>query len=129
SLPPHLLTHLETHKARLLERRVRPFDESNWWHWGRLHHVSAAPRIYVNVKTRRPRPFLHHHCPNYDGAVLALFSKVAGMDLQRATDLLNDAVDWAELGFVCDGRHMFTQRTLQNCLMPPEFDTLLKPVT
>ncbi|MDP1607552.1 MAG: class I SAM-dependent methyltransferase [Rhodocyclaceae bacterium] len=129
SLPPHLLTHLETHKARLLERRVRPFDESNWWHWGRLHHVSAAPRIYVNVKTRRPRPFFLHDCPNYDGAVLALFSKVAGMDLQRATDLLNDAVDWAELGFVCDGRHMFTQRTLQNCLMPPEFDTLLKPVT
>jgi adenine-specific DNA-methyltransferase len=108
---------------------VRPFDESNWWHWGRLHHVSTAPRIYVNAKTRRARPFFLHDCPNYDGSVLALFPKVAGMDLQLATDMLNDAVDWEELGFVCDGRHLFAQRTLQNCLLPPQFETLPRPAT
>lgn len=119
---PH--PHLEAHKARLLARRVRRFDESNWWHWGRMHHVSDAPRIYVNCKTRRPRPFFLHDCPNYDGAVLALFSRVPGMDLALATDLLNDQVDWAELGFVCDGRYLFAQRTLQNCLLPPVFERL-----
>jgi len=112
---------LEAHKDKLLARRVRPFDESNWWHWGRLHHISAAPRIYVNCKTRRTRPFFLHDCPNYDGAVLALFPRVVGMDLVRATALLNDAVDWAELGFVCDGRFLFTQRTLQNCVLPQDF--------
>ena len=123
---PH--PQLEAHKEKLLARRVRPFDESNWWHWGRLHHVSAAPRIYVYCKTRRPRPFFLHDCPNYDGAVLALFPKVSGMDLPLVTDMLNDAVDWEELGFVCDGRHLFTQRTLQNCLLPPAFEKLFKPV-
>ena len=121
---PH--PHLEASKARLLARRVRPFDESNWWHWGRLHHVSTAPRIYVNCKTRRERPFFLHDCPNYDGAVLALFPRVPGLDLALATDLLNDAVDWQELGFVCDGRHLFTQRTLQSCLLPAEFEKLLE---
>lgn len=122
---PH--PHLAAHKERLLARRVRSFDESNWWQWGRLHHVSDAPRIYVNAKTRRARPFFRHPCRNYDGAVLALFPKVPGMDLSRATELLNDAVDWEELGFVCDGRHLFTQRSLQNCLLPPAFEQLLRP--
>lgn len=117
---------LEAHKERLLARRVRPFDESNWWHWGRMHHVSDSPRIYVNAKTRRSRPFFLHDCPNYDGAILALFPKHRDMDLVRATEWLNDRVDWQELGFVCDGRFMFTQRSLQNCLLPDEFERLLR---
>lgn len=120
---PH--PHLEAHKDRLLARRVRPFDESNWWHWGRLHHVSDAPRIYVNGKTRRPRPFFLHECKNYDGAILALFPKVPGIDLARAVDMLN-GVDWEELGFVCDGRFLFTQRTLQGCLLPAAFESLVR---
>ncbi len=118
--------HLEAHRDRLLERRVRRFDESNWWQWGRLHHVAQGPRIYVNCKTRRPRPFFLHDCPNYDGSVLALFPRIPGMDLVLATEMLNDQVDWAELGFVCDGRYLFTQRSLQGCLLPPVFDQLLK---
>jgi adenine-specific DNA-methyltransferase len=121
---PH--PHLDAHKDKLLARRVRPFDESNWWHWGRMHHVSEAPRIYVNCKTRRTRPFFLHDCANYDGSVLALFSRVPGMDMALAADMLNDQVDWNELGFICDGRFLFTQRTLQNSLLPPVFENLLK---
>ena len=116
--------HLEAHKERLLARRVRLFDESNWWHWGRMHHVTEAPRLYVNCKTRRARPFFLHDCNDYDGAVLALFPHLPSMDLALAADMLNDQVDWAELGFVCDGRFLFTQRTLQNCLLPPVFENL-----
>ncbi len=48
--------------------------------------------------------------------VLALFPRIPGMDLALATDMLNDQVDWEELGFVCDGRFLFTQRSLQGCL-------------
>jgi adenine-specific DNA-methyltransferase len=113
------------HKPRLLQRRVRAFGEHNWWQWGRLHHRSAAPRIYVNGKTRKARPFFLHECPDYDGSVLALFARDASCDLQAATALLNDAVDWHELGFVCDGRYLFSQRSLQNCLLPDAFAPLL----
>jgi adenine-specific DNA-methyltransferase len=121
---PH--PRLEEHKEQLLARRVRRFDENNWWHWGRLHHVSDAPRLYVNCKTRRERPFFLHDCKNYDGSVLALFPRLPGLDLALAADMLNDQVDWEELGFVCDGRFLFNQRTLQNCLLPPVFDKLLQ---
>ena len=114
---------LEQFKERLLARRVARFDDSNWWKWGRRHHVSAAPRIYVNQKTRNPRPFFVNDCPNYDGSVLALFphrAKVKPTEVKRLAEMLND-VDWAELGFVCDGRFLFAQRSLENALLPEEF--------
>ena len=119
--------HLARHKERLLQRRIRQFDETNWWQWGRLHHLSEAPRIYVNQKTRRPQPFFLHPCRDYDGSILALFPRDRDMDLERAVRLLNTRVDWEELGFVCDGRFIFGQRTLQTCLLPAEFQQLRRP--
>jgi len=117
------LPWLEQFKERLLARRVTRFDENNWWKWGRRHHVSDAPRIYVNQKTRRPRPFFLNDCPNYDGSVLALFphrGHLGQSDLERLAGMLND-VDWAELGFICDGRFLFSQRSLENALLPEYF--------
>ena len=117
------LPQLEQHKERLLARRVAKFDENNWWRWGRRHHISDAPRIYVNHKTRNSKPFFLNACNNYDGAVLALFPHRKALDvaqMQALTLLLND-VDWAELGFVCDGRYMFTQRSLEQSPLPESF--------
>lgn len=119
--PP--LPYLAQFKERLLARRVTRFDESNWWQWGRRHHVSDAPRIYVNGKTRQPRPFFMHPCTHYDGAVLALFPLRRDLppeELGRLAELLND-VDWHELGFVCDGRFLFSQRSLEQALLPEAF--------
>lgn len=114
---------LEQHKERLLARRVTRFDESNWWKWGRRHHVSEAPRIYVNGKTRNARPFFLHPCRDYDGSVLALFPHRAGLtpaQMERLAAMLNE-VDWGELGFVCDGRYLFSQRSLEQALLPEGF--------
>jgi adenine-specific DNA-methyltransferase len=116
---------LDQHKARLIGRRVRPFDESNWWKWGRAYHNVAGPRIYVNGKTRQTRPFFTHQCRAYDGAILALFPAVKGMNIARATKLLNEAVPWEELGFVVDGRYLFTQRALATLMLPEIFNELL----
>ena len=117
-LGPH--PYLEAFKERLLARRVAHFDESNWWQWGRRHYRSAAPRIYVNSKTRQPRPFFLNACNDYDGSVLALFPHRRDADLPALTELLND-VDWHELGFVCDGRFLFAQRSLEQALLPESF--------
>jgi adenine-specific DNA-methyltransferase len=113
---PHLLAH----KDALLARRIRRFNESNWWHWGRDHHKSDAPRIYVNCKTRMAKPFFVHDCKDYDGSVLAIFPRDVRIDVQHAAGLLN-AVDWTELGFVCDGRFLFAQRALESCFLPSDF--------
>ncbi len=114
------IAFLEPFRERLLARRVTKFDETNWWKWGRRHCVSDAPRIYVNQKTRNPRPFFLNDCRNYDGSILALFPHRRDADLARLTDLLNE-VDWAELGFVCDGRFLFAQRSLAQALLTEAF--------
>ena len=120
--------HLDKHKAELLARRVRPFDESNWWQWGRAFPISEQPRIYVNGRTRKPEPFFLHDCDSFDGSILALFPKnprIARRDLIECTMMLNKEVNWQELGFVCDGRFIFTQRSLQTCLLPDKFSRYL----
>lgn len=118
--PPPLLAH----KTRLIGRKVARFDESNWWHWGRMHFRSPAPRVYVNGKTRAPQPFFIHPCTDYDGSVLAVFPRRADVDLDAFRAALN-AVDWADLGFVCDGRFLFTQRSLEQAPLPTEFSRFL----
>ena len=119
--PPEALLD---HKKRLIARRIRPFDESNWWHWGRGYHQSTQPRIYVNAKTRRKNPFFVHDCPHYDGSVLAIFPRHPEIDVHELAKALN-ALDWEDLGFVCDGRFLFTQRSLEHAPLPELFRTFL----
>lgn len=111
------------HKSELLARRIRTFNEENWWQWGRLHHASEQGRIYVNAKTRAEKPFFLHASTYYDGAVLALFPKskdTTAQQLRQYCERLN-AMDWRSLGFVCDGRFLFSQRSLENCPVGQQF--------
>lgn len=110
TMHPH--PDLEPHKERLLRRKVKKFDESNWWKWGREFCRREGPRIYVNCKTRKHDAFFVNENTAYDGSVLALFPK-DDIDLDRAVDRLN-SVSWRSLGFECDGRKIFSQRGLSN---------------
>jgi adenine-specific DNA-methyltransferase len=114
------IPYLDRFKDQLLERKIRLFDHTNWYQWGRAHHITDKKRIYVNCKTRNKAPFFLHECNNYDGAILAIFPRNQAIDLRAACDELN-AVNWYELGFVCDGRFIFSQKSLENTLLPDCF--------
>lgn len=116
------------HKDRLISRGIRPFDESNWWQWGRGYPITDAPRVYVNAKTRQAPPFFLHECKNFDGAILAVFPHDPSIDLKKFCDALND-VRWDQLGFVCDGRFLFTQRSLENAPLPESFQEFIPAKT
>ena len=77
------------HRVRLQARRIRQFDDSNWWQWGRGYYQSERPRIYVNGKTRAAQPFFIHPCPHYDGAVLAVFPHREKVNLAALCAALN----------------------------------------
>lgn len=106
---------LDPHKSELIQRRIRRFNETNWWQWGRVYYDTDHPRLYVNCKTRNHSPFFMSETTAYDGSVLALFPKKA-INLTKAAVTLNEA-DWQSLGFVCDGRLQFTQKSLENAPM------------
>lgn len=119
---------LDAHKERLLRRRIRRFTEDNWWAWGRGYPKREGPRIYVNAKTRRPRPFYVHEATAFDGSVLALFPRDPAMMPSAAAAILN-ALDWTQLGFKCDGRFLFSQRSLEACPLPVAAVWALKAIS
>ena len=51
------IPYLEENKDILINRKIRSFNENNWWEWGRKHCISERKRIYVNTKTRNKRPY------------------------------------------------------------------------
>jgi adenine-specific DNA-methyltransferase len=109
-------------KSKLITRKMKNFDENNWWQWGRGLYESSSERIYVNCKTRDNRPFFINESKFYDGSILAIFPKI-DMDLKKVTEYLND-IDWNELGFKVGGRLCFTQKSLENVLLPNNFEFL-----
>jgi adenine-specific DNA-methyltransferase len=115
---------LFNNKSLLLNRKIKKFDENNWWLWGRGYYDTEDDRIYVNCKTRDMKPFFTNPCKSYDGSVLAIFPKLP-LDMEIAVTLLND-VDWNDLGFKVGGRLCFTQKSLENSYLPDTFSVFLK---
>lgn len=109
-------------KDKLINRKIKNFNEDNWWQWGRGLYESNSDRIYVNCKTRDNKPFFINENKYYDGSVLAIFPKY-NLDLKKASDFLND-VDWNGLGFKVGGRLCFTQKSLENVYLPSIFKSL-----
>lgn len=110
---------LEKVKDLLLQRRVKVFTENNWWEWGRKYHESDLPRVYVNSKTRNQKPFFTHESDAYSGSILGIFIHTEHSPEQVAEAL--NKLNWEELGFFSEGRFAFTQRALQNILLPSNF--------
>lgn len=120
---PELLKH----KDVLINRKIKKFTEKDWYMWGRKYYESKAMRIYVNNKTRQLKPFFYNSCKAYDGSVLAIFPKFK-CNKKKILELIDDLnnVDWDELGFICDGRYIFTQKSLENTMLPEIFEKHLK---
>ncbi|WP_267523602.1 class I SAM-dependent methyltransferase [Campylobacter sp. MG1] len=119
--------YIISHKDELINRKIRTFNESNYWQWGRDYYKSEQKRIYVNTKTRNKKPFFTHTCKAYDGSILAIFPKfdIDKIGIDKVCDILNNT-NWNELGFVCDGRFLFSQKSLENCVLDDNFIELLK---
>ena len=120
---PELLKY----KEELINRKIKKFDNKNWYTWGRKYYESKSNRIYVNGKTRNEKPFFYHKCKAYDGSVLAIFPKFKA-SVKQCKEIADDLnkVNWEELGFVCDGRFLFSQKALENCVLPDSFKKYLK---
>lgn len=124
------IDYLKKFKNKLLKRKIKKFNEHNFWQWGRNYFKSCAPRIYVNTKTRNSCPFFLNSCTAYDGSILAIFPrfKTTPTTLQKLCSLLN-AVDWNELGFVCNGRFLFSQNNLEKSILPDFFKEFIPKST
>ena len=106
--------YLQNHKTALLARRIKSFNETNWWEWGRKIRYIDGPKIYVNNKTRDLQPFFTNESGWFDGSVLALVPKADNPhSIESLIEILNNT-DWDSQGFLVGGRLIFGQRSLSN---------------
>lgn len=108
--------HLLKNKQLLLKRRIKKFNESNWYKWGRDFYISNNKRIYVNNKTRNNKPFFINNSIYYDGSILGIFP-YDNKDIEYHKEYLN-SIEWDKLGFMCNNRYLFNQRNLLNSIIP-----------
>lgn len=111
-------------KPKLLNRKIKKFNKDNWYMWGRNIFESNEKRIYVNCKTRIQNPFFYNECLNFDGSILGIFPKNQNLNIQELIKDLN-MINWKEMGFKCNDRFIFSQNSLENCLLPSNFEKYL----
>ncbi len=111
---------LKNHKDYLLNRKIREFDQHNWYEWGAPRNIFFMKQlkgnecIYVNCKTRSKLPFYKDKVDYFDGSVLCLFPK-ENLNLDHYVDLLNNANFLFKLqGLLVGTRYAFSQKTLTN---------------
>lgn len=119
--PKSILEYLSKFKERLISRRIRDFDEDNWFEWGAVRNLEEMKKsgscIYVNSKTREERPFFKEEVGYFDGSILALIPK-ENLDLDEWVELLNNNRDsFAEQGMVVGNKLQLTQNSLSNFLV------------
>jgi adenine-specific DNA-methyltransferase len=94
-IPQVIRNYMKVHKDILLNRKIKKFDETNWWKYGAIRNIdlmkSDRKRIYGLMKTRDINPFwVGEPGSLFSGGVFALFLKnECNIDINEATDYLN----------------------------------------
>lgn len=87
--------YLKTHKTALMERKIRKFNDSNWFEWGAIRNRGAVverlgkPCIYVRTMTRQGVVAFAGVVQFFGGGLLCLVPKTDGLDLSPIVALLN----------------------------------------
>lgn len=118
---PETYKYLKKYKAKLLNRRVRKFNESNWYKWGSLRNIKSMKNkkecIFVNLLTRNNNPFYIEKMNYFDGTVVCLEPKKK-IDLNYWTKYLNSIKDqWRIQNILVGTRYGFHRRALENFIL------------
>lgn len=116
--------YLLNHKDRLISRKIKKFNEYNWFEWGAVRNIEYMKKqgkcIYVNNKTRNNNPFFVEDVDFFDGSILALFPNTEEIEdnIYEWCDKLNNSYDdFFEQGYIVGNKYQFTQNSLSNFLV------------
>jgi adenine-specific DNA-methyltransferase len=94
-LPSNIKNYLNLNKKKLINRKIKKFDENNWWCYGALRNVSTMSsgkkRIYGLMKTRSNEIFWEgNEFEYFNGGIVGLFIKDdLNIDIKILVDYLN----------------------------------------
>lgn len=135
SWPPEDLDierYLESHKNKLLARRIRKFNEDNWYEWGAPRNIATMkahagrPCIYVRTLTRQKEVAFMGSVQFFGGGLLCLIPKDGTeVPLEKIVGFLNSSdfqKDYLYAGRFKIGHKQISNVILQEPLAQPKED-------
>ena len=118
-------THLWAHEAELKERRIRKFDDDNWWQWGAPRNIktmtdaAGKPCIYVRNMTRKSQVAVTGTVQYFGGTLLCAIPRrpMSAATLDFVVAYLNSTE--AQRDYIYAGRFKIGHKQLCNLQLPP----------
>ena len=113
--------YLLAHKNKLISRRIRKFDETDWFKWGCIRNNtfmevhSGKECLYCATITRKRPVFIKGTVTRFDGSLLCLFPK-RSINLDTLRIYMNSD-DFLQT-FLFAGRYKLGQKSLSDCHLP-----------
>jgi adenine-specific DNA-methyltransferase len=110
-------SHLLSNKTALLARKIRHFNDNNWFEWGALRNIKfvkehiGKPCIYVQCLTRNGGIAFTSTVQLFSGNLILLLPKEP-VDLQKIVDYMN--TDAYKQNYIYAGRFKIGQKQLLN---------------
>ena len=116
--------YLSQHKTLLIERKIRKFNDKNWFEWGAPRNITTINNnigkecIYIYNLTRKPNvSFLGK--VNYFGGGLIMLKPKKKCNLNNVVSYINS--DTFKDNFMFSGRFKIGHRSLSNSFIPSEY--------
>jgi adenine-specific DNA-methyltransferase len=116
--------HLLHHKKELIMRKIRKFNEKNWFEWGAPRNINTIKSnlgrdcIYIYNLTRKPNiSFLGKI--NYFGGGLIMLTPKKKCDLNKIVSYINS--NTFKDNFMFSGRFKIGHRQICNSYIPTEY--------
>lgn len=113
--------HLEKNKDCLIKRRIRKFNENNWFQWGALRNIEKIKNnmekdcIYINTLSRKETVAFQDKVCYFGGSLIVLIPK-QNMNLLPVTEYLNSKE--FKVKFTSSGRFKIGHRQISNSVFP-----------
>ena len=114
--------YLKGHKTELMQRKIRKFNDSNWFEWGAIRNRGAVverlgkPCIYVRTMTRQGVVAFAGVVQFFGGGLLCLVPKTDGLDLGPIVALLNSGD--VKKDYIYSGRFKIGQKQVRYVSLP-----------
>ena len=109
--------HLNANKKELLERKIRKFNDDNWFTWGAIRNKASIDErkgkdcIYVRTMTRKAEVAFIGKVQYFSGALLCLVPKEEGLDLAPIIKVLNGSD--VKKDYIYSGRFKIGQKQVR----------------
>ena len=113
--------YLLTHKDELIERKIKKFNENNWFEWGAPRNIKIMNKnigkkcIYIYNLTRKVNVAFVGNVNYFGGSLLMLIPKKS-LDLDKVVTYINS--DIFKHNFMFSGRFKIGHRQICNSFIP-----------